>query len=667
MIVFQLKEWRRRLVTIGAALATLLFISTAHATAVTYYLSPTGSDSAGDGSAARPWQTIRHATDAVPDNGSTILLKDGVYVGTQSLGRSFTQTCTIKAEHAYGAQLESPADSTRAFNCYSGANARFEGLNIFGSGSTGSEFLVHLSNSTTHNLTFENCFLHDSYNNDIVKINSQAHDITFRRCVLYNQPTNGDEHFDINTVTDVTLEGNIFLNDFAGSGRANQNTTHPYVVIKNSSTSLPNYTKRINVRQNVFVNWQGASDQSYLLLGEDGMPFWEAQDVTIENNLFAFNSQNSMPGALMLKGGLKNITFRSNTIVGHPVGGSAYAVRMNKEGSNGNFQDLYFYNNIWSDPSGGMVDFSDGSKANVNGDLVLRKNLYWNGGNAIPADAGSVFDPDAPGNDDPAGVFADPKLGNPAGMTIPHWDPATGKFLSGTTTIDAEFQRLVNLYAGLSAGSPAIDMADPAHAPTTDILGRLRDSAADIGAFEFQKMFRWIGGSASALTDWGVAANWSNNVVPNGRGTLVVFGNQSAANAVVDLKSTGQTIGSIVFDAGTSTTITSSGGFALTLDNAGGISDIIVEGNHTISAPLIMNNDTVISGSGTVNLPGGISGNHALTILGNATATSIQARSLTIGSTGGAMAVPEPSVLVLAGMAAIGLPVFARRRCRKIK
>jgi hypothetical protein len=666
MAIFVRVAWLRRLVHIGAAHLALFFVSIASATAGTYYLSPTGSDTAGDGSAAHPWKTIRHATDVVPDNGSTILLKDGVYVGTQSLGRTFAQTCTIKAENPYGARLQSPADSTRAFNCYNGANARFEGLNIFGSGSTGSEFLIHLSNSTTHNLAFENCFIHDSYNNDIVKINSQAHDITFRRCVLYNQPTNGDEHFDINTVTDVTLEGNIFLNDFAGSGRVNQNTTHPYVVIKNSSTSLPNFTKRINVRQNVFVNWQGASDQSYLLLGEDGMPFWEAQDVMIENNLFAFNSPNSMPGALMLKGGLKNITFRSNTIVGHPVGGSAYAVRMNKEGSNGNSQDFYFYNNIWSDPSGGMVDFSDGSKADVNGDLVLRKNLYWNGGKAIPADAGSVFDPDAPGNDDPAGVFADPKLGNPAGMTIPHWDAATGKFLSGTTSIEAEFQRLVNLYAGLSAGNPAIDMADPAHAPTTDILGRPRDSAADIGAFEFQKVFGWIGGSAGAPNDWGVAANWSNNAVPDGRGVQVVFGTQTSANAVVDLKSARPTVGSIVFLAGTSTTIKSSGGFTLALDNGGGISDIVVEGDHTISAPLIMNNDTVLSGSGTLSLPGGVTGDHALTILSNVTAASIQAKSLTIGSTG-ATAVPEPSMFVLAGMGAIGLPVFAWRRRRKAR
>ena len=48
------------------------------------------------------------------------------------------------------------------------------------------------------------------------------------------------------------------------------NNTHPYIVIKNSGDSSPNYTQRITVRRSIFLNWSGLADQSYLLVGEDG-------------------------------------------------------------------------------------------------------------------------------------------------------------------------------------------------------------------------------------------------------------------------------------------------------------------------------------------------------------------------------------------------------------
>jgi hypothetical protein len=76
---------------------------------------------------------------------------------------------------------------------------------------------------------------------------------------------------------------------------------------------------------------------------------------------------------------------------------------------------------------------------------------------------------------------------------------------------------------------------------------------------------------------------------------------------------------------------------------------INVAGSHTITAPVLMNNDATITGDGILNLSGGISGHHALTVLGNLTASSINVSTLTIGSSGAA-AVPEPSILVMFGM-----------------
>ena len=164
----------------------------------------------------------------------------------------------------------------------------------------------------------------------------------------------------------------------------------------------------------------------------------------------------------------------------------------------------------------------------------------------------------------------------------------------------------------------------------------------------------WNGGDSSGPTNWDVAANWSPSTgVPDGPGTKVVFGGQSSGNNVVDMIFGGRTVGIITFAAITSTTIQNTGGYSLTLDNNGDASMITVEGNHTITAPVVLNDDAIITGSGTLNLLGGVTGAYALTITGSITATSIQVDTLTIG-TPGTMAVPEPSTVTLLSMAGCG-------------
>jgi hypothetical protein len=451
----------------------------------TWYVAPAGSDLTGDGTPARPWRTIRFATDKVPDAGCTILLRDGLYEESQSVARQFLRPCSVRAEHPYGARLRSPAGSNRVLTCYGAANLTFRGLEMFGCGGTRGEYLVHAGTAKTHHLVFHDCIIHDCYNNDLVKINDFAHHVTFRGCLFFNQTDHeGDQHLDINTVTDIAVEDSILLNDYAASGRRSAHRSQGFVVVKNSG-STPNVTRRIAFRRNVFLNWDGKPDQAYLLLGEDGKPFFEAQEVTIENNLFLHNSPVRSWGTLLLKGGLRDITFRANTVLGHPVvkwSGALAAVCLRID-ENPPMGDLSFANNIWCDPSGDMPRFtmSDAKVFAPGTKQVLHNNLYWNGGKKIPAEPSDVLVPDR----DLKRRLADPRLGDP-GQDMPavRWDGAKGRFVSGQTTIRGEFERLVRRYAVPADGSPALRAADPAFMPPDDILKNPRGRRPDIGCFQ---------------------------------------------------------------------------------------------------------------------------------------------------------------------------------------
>jgi len=470
--------------------SVLMFTTTGIANGA-YYVATNGNDTSGNGTSGNPWATITHALDNVPD-GSTILVKPGAYNGRIRLRGTFSKGVTVRSEIPYQASLR---NNDTVITCFYGQGITLEGFDIAHSGSDAGALVVQIQDligppggaELVNRITLRNNILQDSYNNDILKINNGAGQITVEGNLFYNQ-TGSDEHIDINSVTDVVVQDNIFFNDFTGSGRTNLNNTSSYIVIKDSNgdddTNLG--SRHITIRRNVFLNWEGSTGSNFLLIGEDGQPFFEARDVMIENNLLLGNSANVMRAPFGVKGG-KDITFRNNTIVGN-LPSLAYAMRLNTEGSNPPNENIRFYNNIWSDPTGTMGaenssrpnDFSD-TPVGETVSFTLDNNLYWNGGASIPTDSGELVNY----TDDVNRIVADPLLSGQAGIVLPRWQSGFGDFADGSTSIRQAFERLVSLYGKLEIKSVCRDAAARNQAPVEDILGQARsDGRPDVGAYE---------------------------------------------------------------------------------------------------------------------------------------------------------------------------------------
>ena len=254
------------------------------------FVAPDGSDG-GPGSAGDPWATLAHAAAAVPDNGCVVWFEPGVYVGYQQVERRFNTPTTFRAITRYRTVLEN--DGT-VLDVDGAKNVVFRGFEFRHSDAGADGYVVIVDRSDdiwAEDVTFRDNIFHDSFDNDLLKIHNGVRRALVDGNVFYNQGTS-EQHIDVNSVTDVIIQDNVFFNDFAASGREVSTETKHYIVVKDSNEDEDGQlgSERITIRRNVFLNWQGGSE-NFVKIGNDGKPYHEAKDVTVENNLMVGNSK----------------------------------------------------------------------------------------------------------------------------------------------------------------------------------------------------------------------------------------------------------------------------------------------------------------------------------------------------------------------------------------
>ena len=371
-----------------------------------------------------------------------------------------------------------------------GHNITFEGFEF---GPTGAPSVIKLdggrtTNRNVHHITFRNNVIHDPGSNDAVKVNAGANHITFERNIIYN---NRDDNMDLNSVSHVFVHDNIF---FTESGDRN------LLVIKDSTPlGDPDFyrgTTNASVRRNVFLNYRGGNSSAMLYLGEDSnKDVHVVQNAIVENNLFIGNGDLTGLAAPIAMRGVRDITIRHNTFNGRFSNARSWAFlawAITGAGGRFNTEDLYIYNNVWAnDEDIGVRRFALSWEENI-GDFLIDNNLYWNNGSRIPQVEQGVINYTADANR----KELNPRLPNvPANIRLPAWNADQGRFADGSLTVCEAFEKLVRDFGQPAAGSPVVDggitlppqKADTLSSTTrvtTDILGRARKSAPDLGAVE---------------------------------------------------------------------------------------------------------------------------------------------------------------------------------------
>jgi hypothetical protein len=421
-----------------------------------------------------------------------------------------------------------------------------------------SYYLIHLQDASDVTLRGNAIFGNNAPGrcNELLKINRSDDGIYGRNVVIRGNVFYDSANAGGSDMIDAVRPGEVHILENIFFGNPEKSGSHSFITLKRQAPDDQPSSPRYRVSRNVFLNWGGKSDQAFVQFGEDGVDFLEITDVLVDNNLVIGNSPASLAAPFQFKGAA-GIRVVANTIVGDLPSGS-FGFRIGTEGSNPPVSGFDIRNNLWSDPTGTMGSRLVNTYGGVDvSSIVLDRNLYWNGGQALPT-GGSVTP-----SDDAHQLHADPLVGgDQSAIVLPRWDESSA-FPSGSKSIREEFLRLVETYGALGAGSPAIDAADAAHMPSEDIRGYARDGSPDLGAYEWGAQ---AGGSAGSAGQAGVGGSSGAGASGGTAGSGASGGSAGTAGGAGGSGGSGGTGGAA--DAGSG--VAAAGGASASSDDDGG-------------------------------------------------------------------------------------------------
>jgi hypothetical protein len=185
-----------RLTTAVLALLLWFFLNTSPAFAQSFYVAPSGSDITGTGSQPNPWQSIGFAIDNVPD-GATIEVGPGLYNGRVRLDQQFNSGVVINSTTPYGARLR--YNGGAVVICYTCQGVTLQGFDIAHAADNTDGLVIQIqdllgavngsdggTDPVVSRVVLRNNVIHDSTNNDLLKINNGAEDVLVEGNMFYN-------------------------------------------------------------------------------------------------------------------------------------------------------------------------------------------------------------------------------------------------------------------------------------------------------------------------------------------------------------------------------------------------------------------------------------------------------------------------------------------------
>ncbi len=267
---------RTGVATLNLIVAVLLLAPTA-SRAATYYVAPTGSDSAS-GTAASPFKSIQKAVDVV-NPGDVVIVKDGIYTSTRypdrviqfNRGGTAAATVTVKAENQYGAILDGQNYSTTYGVVFFNSFINFEGFRIRNFKTAGLWMQGSASGVQTHDLVITRNWVHN-----IARVMIADCTDSYGRVGAYSNPYVYNVRWDSNLWHDIGRIPNLACDSNLGS---TPNYRHDHGLYLQGKY----HTVMNNVFYNMYAGWAIKVDGFYRALSNSA----DASHVIVDNT-FAF-------------------------------------------------------------------------------------------------------------------------------------------------------------------------------------------------------------------------------------------------------------------------------------------------------------------------------------------------------------------------------------------